>query len=166
MMSIHSNGRGAVLRRTATVAVLLAGLVLVAAGCGGGSSKSSDSISDAISGAVGGDFSKCADFSQKFAEATSAATPSGGDEDIAALAKNLDSMTSSVPSEVRDDWKVYVDFFKKYASAMNGVDLDNMGTDPAAMQKMSDALSTLNDTKYQTAIGNLSNYFMSGCTKK
>ena len=148
------------LRQGAVAAIVVAGLMLVGVACGGSSSKT---VTDAVTGN-----NECAKFSEKLDKAmsnTSSSSASGMD-DLTTLYKDLDSMTSSVPSAIRGDWKVYVDFFKQYADAMKGVNLDNLMSDPAAMQRMTDAMSKLNDPKYQTAMNNLTAYFSSGCTTK
>jgi hypothetical protein len=173
--------------RTKLAAVLVAGLVLGAGACGGGSKNDESSTGDAIKSSaetttttaktsttkstsdLSGGLSGAGDCLQAAgAYATiglSILTYMGGatPAQLAELQTQVDQLKGEIPAELRDDFQVFADGIAEYASAMQNVDMSNI-LDPGVQDDLNRASEALDSPEMTEAQANIDAYFNENCS--
>ena len=167
------------------IAVPVAALLLLAAGCGGGDSKDSagavtatiesTDTTDATDTSGGTDTSsteaslegctELADLSAKFTQALGAATSGSAMPDLEETAKIYEDFADQVPEEIRDAFRTFAAAFATYADVLQDVDLTPGETpDPETLQKLADAAQAFNDTELTAATAEIEAWVKENCT--
>lgn len=164
-------------------AVLMAGLLVGATACGGGSKNeessgtgdavtattsassssgsgsSSDDMSDALD-AMGGDCMKAG--LAYFALSMSALGASFGasEADLAEMQSSIDELKGEIPSEIEDDFTTYANALEEYANAMKGMDMGDIMSGSADAEN---AAAILETPEVKQAQENIDKYFEETC---
>jgi hypothetical protein len=174
------------------IAVPVAALLLVAAGCGGGSTSSagdttatiqSTDTTDATDTSSGTDTSsstdatdttgdaslagctELADLSAKFTQALGAATTGSGMPDLEKTAKVYEDFVDQVPEEIRDAFRTIAAAFSTYADALKDVDLKPGQTpDPETLAKFAAAAKSFDNTELTAATTEIEAWVTKNCT--
>ena len=168
------------------IAVPVAALLLVAAGCGGGSESSAGDTTATIASAdtteatdtssstdttdTDGDMSladctKLSDLSVKFSQAFGAATSGSGAPDLEATAKAYEEIADEAPEEIRDAFKTVAAALSTYADVLKDVDLTPGETpDSETLAKLAEAATALNDTELTAASAEIAAWATKNCT--
>lgn len=179
--------------RIMVVAVSVAALGLVAAGCGGSSSSSegdstaaietsettaadttggteTSSTDTSIDTTGDGDVSlegctELAELSTKFSEALGAASGGTGAPDLQATAKAYEEFADQVPEEIRDAFQTVAAAFGTYADVLEDVDLSSGATpDPDTLAKLAEAAQELDNTELTAATTEIEAWAGKNCT--
>ena len=172
--------------RNMVIAVSVAALLLVAAGCGGGSTSSAgdttatvestdtteatdtSSSTDATDTNADTSLEGCtelADLSAKFTEALGAASSGSGMPDLEKTAKVYEDFADQVPEEIRDAFKTFAAAFATYADALKDVDLKPGQTpDPATLAKFAAAAKSFDNAKLTAATTEIEAWVTKNCT--
>jgi hypothetical protein len=170
------------------IAVPVAALLLVGAGCGGGSEASAGDSTATIESADttaftdtsgGTDTSsstdtgeavsiagctELTDLSVKFSQAMAAAAGGSGTPDMETTAKAYQEFADQVPEEIRDAFKTVAAAFATYADALKDVDLSAGATpDPDTMAKFADALKELDNAELTAATAEIEAWATKNC---
>ena len=180
--------------RTMVIAVSVAALLLVIAGCGGDSSSADDSTT-AIESTAGtdttggtdtsvdtdtdssadttgsaGDLSLEAcpelnDLSAEVSKALSEATSRTDEAQLDAIVDAYDKFADEAPEEIRDAFKTLAEAFGKYIDVLGDIDLSPGETpDPDDVAKMAEAAKAFSDTKVTAATGEIEAWVKENCT--
>ena len=176
--------------RTMVIAVSVVALLLVGAGCGGGSEDSAGDSTTTIESAATTDVTETsgdtdtssstdtgddadtslagctelADLSVKFSQAMAAAV-SGGGTDMETTAKAYEEFADQVPEEIRDAFKTIAAAFASYADVLKDVDLSAGATpDPDTMAKIAEAMKELDNTELTAATTEIQAWVQENCT--
>jgi len=172
----------------ALMALVVAAVALVAAGCGGSDNNeasgstdtttvtetatetaastettstetSTDTGSSIGTGALSGECKQLAQLGEKFS-----ASLSGQSGDLGDVAKAFDQLAGQVPDEIKPDFQVLAENYKKIAEALKGVDVQS-GKAPTADQaaKLQQALTSIDNTKVQAAVTHLEAWAQKNC---
>lgn len=179
--------------RTMVIAVPIAALLLVAAGCGGGSENSAgdstttiestdtsatdttgdtdtDTSSSTDTTDTDGDVSlegctELTDLGVKFSQALGDATSGSGAPDLDATAKAYEEFADEVPEEIRDAFKTVAAAFATYADVLKDIDLSSGATpDPDTLEKLADAAKSLNNTELTAASAEIEAWAKENCS--
>ncbi len=168
------------------IAVSVAALLLIAAGCGGDSESSADdatatiestdtsggtdtsSSGDTTDTGGGEPLAECAELSElsaKFTAALGAATGASGTPDLDATAKAYEEFADEVPEEIRDAFRTVAAAFSTYADVIKDADLQPGETpDPETLAKLGEAASSLNDAELTAASAEIAAWAAKNCT--
>jgi hypothetical protein len=174
------------------IAVPVAALLLVAAGCGGGSTDSAgdttatipsvdttaftdtsggmDTSSSTDTTTTIGDATltgctELSDLSVKFSEAMGAATSGSGTLDLEATAKLYEDFADQVPEEIRDAFKTFAAAFATYADVFKDIDLSSGKTpDPDTMAKIAEAAKGFDNAELTAATAEIEAWVKKNCT--
>ena len=180
--------------RTMVIAVPVAALLLVMAGCGGSSSNAEESTTaiestagtdttggtdtsagtDTVSSAATTDtdedvsFEGCPelnDLAAEVAQALSAATSGSGEADLDAIVDAYDKFADEAPEEIRDAFKTLAKAFGQYAEVLGDIDLSS-GETPTAddVAKMAEAAKAFSDKKLTAATAEIQAWVKENCT--
>jgi len=160
---------------------LLAGLAVVASGCGGSSKKAASSTTTATSGAAATTSSSktstqsaptfatahnCAQLAALGAQVAKSLQVTSGDlqATVANEDKVLQAMANAVPSEVRGDFQTFVGAFHTYVQALEKIGL-KAGSTPTAAQiaQLTAAGKAFSSPKLQAAEQHLSAWASKNC---
>ena len=174
--------------RIMVVAVPVAALMLVAAGCGGSSSsegdaaatiESTDTTAADTTGGTDtsgtdttstGDVSiegctKLTDLSVKFSQALAEASTGSGAPDLQATAKAYEDFADEVPEEIRDAFRTIAAAFGTYADVLGDLDLSSGKTpDAKTMQKLAEAAQKLDNTELTAASAEIEAWAKKNCS--
>ena len=170
------------------MALLVAAVALVAAGCGGSdnneasgsaettvatetattteaatttteASTDTGTSTDASIGALTG---KCAELSQLGAKLSQSMSGQSGNLDD--VSKVFDELAGQVPDEIKADYEVLAKNFKKIAEALKGIDLQS-GKAPSADQaaKLQQALASIDNAEVQAATQHIEAWATKNC---
>ena len=176
------------------IAVPVAALLLVIAGCGGSSSNAEDSTT-AIESTGGtdttGDTDTSAgtdtgsstdttdsvgelsleacpelnDLSAEVSKALSKATSGSGEADLDAIVDAYDKFADEAPEEIRGAFKTLAEAFGKYMEVLGDIDLSSGETpDPDDVAKMAEAAKAFSDTKVTAATAEIETWVKENCT--
>jgi len=174
------------------IAVPVAALLLVAAGCGGSSESSAgDSTAtiestdttdgtDTSSGTDTGSSTdatdtdedaslagcpELADLSAEFAQALGGATSGSSMPDLEETAKVYEEFADQAPEEIRDALKTFAAAFATYAEAVKDVDLKPGQTpDPETLEKLGDAAKAFDNPELTEATAEIEAWVKKNCT--
>ena len=171
------------------IAVSVAALLLVAAGCGGGSKSSAGDTTATIESAdttaasdTSGDTDtssstdteadeslagcpELADLSAKFTQALGAASSGSGMPDLEKTAKVYEDFADQVPEEIRDAFKTFAAAFSTYADVLKDVDLKPGETpDAETLAKIADAAKAFDNTELKAATTEIEAWVTKNCT--
>ena len=179
--------------RIMVIAVPVAALMLVAAGCGGSSSISEGGTTATIEAAdttaadttggtdtsgtdtsgidttSTGDVSiegctKLTDLSVKFSQALAEASSGSGAPDLQATAKAYEDFADEVPEEIRDAFRTIAAAFGTYADVLGDLDLSSGKTpDAKTMQKLAEAAQKLDNTELTAASAEIEAWAKKNC---
>jgi len=172
--------------RTMVIAVPVAALLLVAAGCGGSSDSSSgdstttiestdtssgtdtSSSTDATDTDVDVSLAGCtqlADLSVKFSQALGAATSGTGASDLEETAKVYEEFADQVPEEIRNAFKTVAAAFSTYADALKDVNLTPGQTpDADTLAKLAEAAKGFDNAELTAATAEIEAWVKKNCT--
>ena len=176
------------------IAVPVAALLLVMAGCGGSSSSAEDSTtaieSTGATDTTGGtdtstgtdtgssadttestgdvSFEGCpelTDLAAEVSEALGAATSGTGEADLDAIVDAYDKFADEAPEEIRDAFKTLSEAFEQYADVLGDIDL-SPGETPTAddVAKMAEAAKSFSDAKLTAAAAEIEAWVKENCT--
>ena len=176
------------------IAVPVAALLLVIAGCGGSSNSAEDSTT-AIESTGGTDttagtdtgagtdttssadttdsdlevsFEGCpelTDLSAEVSKAFQTATSGTGEADLDAIVDAYDKFSDEAPEEIRDAFKTLAGAFEQYAEVLGDIDLSS-GETPTAddVAKMAEAAKSFSDAKLTAATAEIEAWVQKNCT--
>jgi hypothetical protein len=165
------------------VALLVAALALVAAGCGNSDETSSDTATVATettteatttedmttteqtstSSAAGAAAltGKCAELAGLGSKL--AAAMGGQDAGVADVSQLFDELGDQVPDEIKADWQVLAENFQKIADALKGVDLSSGTPDAATLAKLQKLSTTIDSQEVQQAAAHIDAWVKKNC---
>jgi hypothetical protein len=174
--------------RTKIAAVLVAGLVLAAGACGGGSKDESSTKDDAITADADDttttkardkdkDSDNDIDFEDAFDGLSGDCMQAGmayfalsmqalgaafgmSDSDIEEMQDQINELKADIPSKIEDDFEVFADALAEYAEAMKGMNLGDLMNGSSDAE---DAAKILETPEVEKATQNIEAYFDEEC---
>jgi hypothetical protein len=170
------------------IAVSVAALLLLGAGCGGSSTDSAGdttatipsadttSLTDTSGGTdtnsgtdTGAEASiagctELTDLSVKFSQAMATAASGSGTPDMETTAKAYQEFADQVPEEIRDAFKTVAAAFASYADVLKDLDLSSGATpDPDTMAKFAEAMKKLDNAELTAATAEIEAWATKNC---
>jgi ABC-type glycerol-3-phosphate transport system substrate-binding protein len=168
------------------IAVPVAALLLVAAGCGGSSDSSagdstatiestdtsngtdtgaSTDATDTNEDASLGGCPELADLSAKFTEALGAATGGSSMPDLEEVSDVYEEFADEAPEEIRDAVRTFAAAFAAYAEAVKDVDFKpGEAPDPETLEKLGEAAKAFDDPELTEATAEIEAWVKENCT--